>query len=270
MTAAMPVWTDASQALLESVYDLLRTSRMNALYYGKRLQQLQMHSFCMELITAATASGSGLAAIATGGGSETQTGLLNTETGQWLWQVLALTAAAVAVIRPIYAPGKKIELFTRQQQGYHANYFALKKLAFAIRQEAAVTPDHQRRYDTFFDRHVQLSTEDEVAPKQRYLLEAWRGTQDELPANIFWWPPATSSGSLAGQSPPARLSLRSRRAAPSQASPPWLHGACGALTLVGIAMIAWLAWEVPPPPATQPAATFHGAGPGGPGQAAAV
>ena len=52
---------------------------------------------------------------------------------------LALMAAVIAVVRPIYARGKKIEGFTRQQQGYHANFFALKKLASAIRQEEALT-----------------------------------------------------------------------------------------------------------------------------------
>ena len=112
----MTTWTDADVGLLSSVYDLQCVSRMNALYYERRLARLQTHSFWMEVVTAATASGSGLAALT----------LFATDPGRWAWQTLALIAAVVAVVRPIYAPGKKIETFTRQHQGYHANFFALK------------------------------------------------------------------------------------------------------------------------------------------------
>ena len=171
-------WSDADMALLADVYDLECKSRMNVLYYGKRLGRLQAISFWMEVVIAATASGSGLAAIA----------LVKTQPGQWLWQTLALTAAVVSVIRPIYAPGKKIETLTRQLHGYHANFFGLMKLATSIRQEGSMTIDHRRRYDTFFDRHVELSNEDDVAPSRRALMEARKLIDEELPPERFWWP----------------------------------------------------------------------------------
>ena len=145
----------------------------------------------MEAMIAATASGSGLAAILAKG-----EGYLGVA-GQYIWPIVALIAAAAAIIRPIYAPSRKIESFTRQHQGYHANYFALKKLAFAIRQEEQITDEHRRRYDTLYDRHVQLSTdakaaEDESAPKDRYRREAEERTRDELPPESFWWPSSSS------------------------------------------------------------------------------
>jgi len=49
-------WKDADVALLNNVYDLQCISRMNALYYERRLCQLQAHSFWMEVVTAATAT----------------------------------------------------------------------------------------------------------------------------------------------------------------------------------------------------------------------
>jgi hypothetical protein len=186
-------WSDADFALLESVYELKCTSRMNALYYEKRLSIVQRWSFIMEIIIALTASGSGVAALATGNGSSASASFLsNTGIGQWVWQLFALATAIIAVIRPIYAPGKKIEAFTRQQQGYHANFFALKKLASSIRQEGGVNADHRRRYDTFFDRHVQLSTEDETSPNRNFLAEARRLAGEELPPERFWWPVPSS------------------------------------------------------------------------------
>jgi hypothetical protein len=191
-------WTDADVALLGDTYDLECTSRMNVLYYEKRLGRLQLISFWMEVVIAATASGSGLAAVT----------LIKSEPGQWLWQGLALLAAAVAVIRPIYAPGKKIEAVTRQLQGYHANFFALKKLAAAIRQEASVTNDHRRRYDTFFDRHVQLSAEDELTPNQKCLAEARKRAGKELPVDNFWWPQYGPGDVARPQQPPETTDVR--------------------------------------------------------------
>jgi hypothetical protein len=190
-------WKGADVALLSNVYDLQCVSRMNALYYERRLSQLQNHSFWMEVVTAATASGSGLAALT----------LFATIPGRWAWQALALVAAVVAVVRPIYAPGKKIEAFTRQHQGYHGNFFALKKLAFEIRQDGSVTPDHRKRYDTLFDRHVQLSTEDEVTPDRKFLEEARRLAEKELPPGGFWWPDSAlpEQGSEKDQQPPADI-----------------------------------------------------------------
>lgn len=180
-------WSDADLALLGSVYDLQCTSRMSAIYYEMRLARLMSIAFWMEVLTAATASGSGLLAV------------LN-ESGGWgrgAWQALALCAALVAIIKPIYAPGKKIEVFTRQQQGYHANFYSLKKLAFSMRQEGVVTDAHRRHYDTVFDRHVQLSTEDENVPDQRLVKIARDRTAAELPPASFWFPePAAGDAEL--------------------------------------------------------------------------
>lgn len=173
-------WPDRDIALLQSIYELTCTSRMNAIYYSKRLGALQRESFFMEVTTAITASGSGVAALT----------LWNQGAGQVIWQGLALTAAVVAVVKPLRAPGKRIEVFTRQQQGYHANFFALKKLAFSIRQAGAVSDDHRKAYDTVYDRHVQLNTEDEATPDDDLRREAQEAVRREFPDRAWWWPPA--------------------------------------------------------------------------------
>jgi hypothetical protein len=175
--AILMAWSDADLASLNEIYNLQCTSRMSTHYYEARLGRLQTIAFWMEVTTAATASGSGVLALLDG-----------SDWGKTAWQVLALTAALVAIIKPIYAPGKKIEIFTRQRQGYHTNYFALKKIAFGIRQEGRVSADARRRYDTVFDRHVQLSTEDESTPNQVLLRRAREMTAAELPASAFWFP----------------------------------------------------------------------------------
>ena len=185
-------WPDRDIALLQEIYELTCTSRMNAIYYAKRLAALQKESFFMEVTTAVTASGSGVAALTLW------------EKPGWaaVWQTLAVIAAIVAVVKPLRAPGKRIEIFTRQQQGYHANFFALKKLAFAIRQGGEVSDDHRKAFDTIYDRHVQLNTEDETTPDDKLRGEAQEAVRKELPAGGFWWP-----------TPPRRPAITDARAA---------------------------------------------------------
>jgi hypothetical protein len=181
MSSTVPSpWPDADIALLKEIYELQCTSRMNAIYYGARLGALQKEAFFMEVVTAITASGSGVATLTVWD----QPGWRN------LWVGLAVVAAVVAVVKPLRAPGKRIEVFTRQQQGYQANYFALKKLAFLIRQGGGVTDDHRKRFDTIYDRHVQLNTEDESTPDENLRREAQEGVKKELPPTGFWWPSA--------------------------------------------------------------------------------
>jgi hypothetical protein len=108
--------------------------------------------------------------------------------GSIAWKVVLLIAAVVAVIRPIYAPGKKIEQLTRQEQGYTTNYFALKKLAHTARQTEQITDDSRKSFDTIFDRHVQLSGDDEFAPDGRLLERCRTKTLEELPRHRYWWP----------------------------------------------------------------------------------
>jgi hypothetical protein len=197
MSTTAAAWPDADLGLLTEIYELQCTSRMNAIYYARRLGALQKEAFAMEIFTAVTASGSGIAALT-----------LWQEPGwKLLWQGLALLAAIVAIVKPLRAPGKRIEVFTRQQQGYHANYFALKKLAFDIRQAVAVGDEHRKRYDTVYDRHVQLNTEDEQTPDEALRREAQEAVRKELPSAAFWWPPTPPR--------PAITDERAKEAAPA-------------------------------------------------------
>lgn len=177
MSGSSP-WPDADIALLKEICELQCTSRMNAIYYGRRLGVLQQEAFVLELATAITASGSGLAALT----------LWESPGWSVIWQVLAVLAAIAAVVKPLRAPGKRIEVFTRQQQGYHANFFALKKLGFLILQAGAVTEDHRKRYDTVYDRHVQLNSEDGSSLDGKIRAEAQAAVKQEFPPGAFWWP----------------------------------------------------------------------------------
>jgi hypothetical protein len=175
-------WTDANIDLLRHIYELQSKSLTNAYYYGRRLHVMQTIAFWMEVAIAATASGSGLASLAS--------------IASGVWQTLILIAAAVAIVRPIYAPGKKIEHLSRLVQGYSTNYFALGKLSFAISQAGLVNDETRRRYDLIFDRHVQLSSDDEPTWNERLLAKAEERTKTVLPESLFWWPKSSQRSDI--------------------------------------------------------------------------
>ena len=179
-------WSDADESLLDEIYKLEKLSRMNSIYYELRLSRVKKISFWMEVSIATTASGSGLASLLAHG--QGYVGWM----GQYIWPVIAIIAATAAIIRPIYGPGRMIEAYVRQHQGYQGNYFSLRKLALEVRQEGKISEGHRRAYFSHYERHVQLSeaklAEDEAAPSDKVRNEAMRRADEELPREKFWWP----------------------------------------------------------------------------------
>src|SRR4030095_7708073 len=111
--------------LLRQIYELQSKSLTNWNYYALRLRQVQQIAFWMEVIVTAAASGAFASALAK---------VADERICQWL----VFMAAIASIIRPIYAPGKRIEHLSKLVQGYLTNYFALTKLAFAISQDGSV------------------------------------------------------------------------------------------------------------------------------------
>lgn len=91
---------------------------------------------------------------------------------------------------------KKIEHLSRLVQGYSTNYFALGKLSFAISQAGLVNDETRRRYDLIFDRHVQLSADDEPTWNERLLAKAEERTKTVLPESLFWWPKSSQRSDI--------------------------------------------------------------------------
>jgi hypothetical protein len=101
----MPL-NDPDKALLERAYDLLRVARMNAAYYEQRLEVASNLHIFFEITIAIGTTGS-IAAWA----------LWQGPLGSAVWATITCTATLLAVIKPIIAPAKRLELCTRQHQG---------------------------------------------------------------------------------------------------------------------------------------------------------
>ena len=85
-----PVWT---------VYDRLRTARLNCKYYGRRLQQHERLEFYLQLLLLTTAPSSAVAGL----------WFWAVPAGQLIWQYTGVAAAMVAVVKPLLGLTKKIK-----------------------------------------------------------------------------------------------------------------------------------------------------------------
>ncbi len=94
-----PVWT---------VYDKLRTARLNVKYYSRRLEQIERENFWIELILLVTAPTSAIAGL----------WFWNTEYGSLAWKYLGVIAAVAAILKPLLALTKKIKDFESVVGGY--------------------------------------------------------------------------------------------------------------------------------------------------------
>ncbi len=116
-----PVWT---------VYDKLRSARLNVKYYGRRLSTLEAKNFCMELILAASAPSSAIAGL----------WFWDTPYGKLTWQYLGIIAAVAAVLKPLLGLTKKIKDYESVLTGYRTLEYDLMEIKTLI--------ETHQRYDS--------------------------------------------------------------------------------------------------------------------------
>jgi hypothetical protein len=169
--------SDADKALFERAYDLLRLARMNSAYYERRLKAaIDFHLFFEITIAIGTAGSIAAWAIWKGG------------IGEPIWILISCLATLLAVIKPIVAPAKRIELCTRQHQGWLSLYYGIDKLTMMVRQDGGLTRDTRRRFDTLYDRSVQLHQEDEKCPSERLIKKCYEVAVQLHPPETLWMP----------------------------------------------------------------------------------
>lgn len=162
----------------QEVYDLYRTSLMNKKFYAHHLLVLSRWNLIFEIAIALGASGSGVAGYA----------FFDTPNGKFIWAPIALAAAVLATLKPIFGLSGKIQKYTELWSGYNANFISLKRLVSEIRDRKYYAPEHRERFNVAYDRHEKLSSMDVVFPSRKLLTELQKEVIDELPTNSFWWP----------------------------------------------------------------------------------
>lgn len=165
-----PVW---------SVYDRLRTARLNVKYYSRRLQHLQRWNVFVELVLIASAPTSAIAAL----------WFWRTEQGVVAWRYLGAIAAIAAVLKPFFALPSKIKKFEGLVTGYRLLEYDLQELRTTIEQEQEYAAPSQAELTKAIKKERELvSLEPTDRPWRRLLRECQQEVLSELPVEAFFVP----------------------------------------------------------------------------------
>lgn len=165
-----PVW---------AVYDMLRTTRLNIMYYGRRLQFFERWNLSMELILAFFAPTSAIAGL----------WFWNTANGKQIWLFCGILSAFVSTIKPIAGFSKRIKVYEGVLSGYRLQEHDLKALKHSIEQRQKFDSSHQSDFKRIFDREKPLISQNiESVPDERVRKECQNRVDQELPSSSFFIP----------------------------------------------------------------------------------
>ncbi len=166
-----PVW---------DVYDLLRTSRLNAKYFGCRVASFKRINFWIEFVLAATATGSAIAGLA----------FWTTEPGKYAWQILAVISALIAIAKPLLKLADRIQEVQELAGDFKGLEYELKKIEVAIRQERGFTPAMKKLFAASLDRFGVLAkkSESESRIDTKLKRRCQEEVASELPSEKFFVP----------------------------------------------------------------------------------
>jgi hypothetical protein len=165
-----PVWT---------VYDKLRSARLNVKYYGARLHRIERQNFTLECILLATAPSSAIAGL----------WFWNTEIGKPIWQYLGVLAAIAAVVKPLLTLTKRIKDYEAVLQGYRTLEYDLMEIKTLVEQKGKYDQPLQSELKKALQREKMLvaktpETREDKKTKQVCQQEVLR----ELPPESFLVP----------------------------------------------------------------------------------
>ena len=162
-----PVW---------DVYDQLRTVRLNAKYYGKRLIKYERINFTTEIIVAITSSSSAVASFA----------FWSTEAGSQVWKVLLGISAIIAIAKPLLNLTKRIRAYEELLSGYRLLYHDLNELKIDINQAQAYTKAHRQKFLKINEKQRTLASKSpERVENLKVLQKCQNEVLDELPVSSF-------------------------------------------------------------------------------------
>jgi hypothetical protein len=108
----------------------------------------------------------------------------------------------ISILKPILAPAKRLELITRQHQGWYSLYFAAEKLLRNVRLAGTFANASTKVLDTLSERMVSLHLEDEKCRKDRLLGRCQARMEKLITDDMICWPtPNLPEPPVVGSSP---------------------------------------------------------------------
>ncbi|MDP1993128.1 MAG: hypothetical protein Q8K00_19095 [Syntrophales bacterium] len=165
-----PVWT---------VYDKLRTARLNVKYYSRRLQSIERINFVMELVLLASAPSAAIAGL----------WFWDQPLGKVVWQYFGVVAAITALLKPLLNLPKQITVFESVLSGYRILEYDLMEIKVLVEQKQKYDTPLQNEFKKALQREKTLvgkTPETRERRKIKGLCEA--EVLQELPRESFFVP----------------------------------------------------------------------------------
>jgi hypothetical protein len=168
-TNTHPVWT---------LYDRLRTARLNVKYYGRLLLRLQRWNMGIEISLAVATSTS------IGGLWIWEAGV-----GAIVWKLIAVPTAVMAVCKPLLALTKRIKEIESLVTGYRLLDFELMEIGTKVEQKKEFDSALRNQLNKVIQQEKTLiSRAPEPRPSKKILKQCREEVEQELPVDSFYVP----------------------------------------------------------------------------------
>lgn len=165
-----PVW---------EVYDLLRTAKLNEIYFSRRLYTYALLNNSMEFAIAATASTSAIASLT----------VWKNDSGAILWHGLLIIAAVISVLKPILKITNKVRLYEEVLSGYRSMSYELLQLKSSISTEQQYNAKHKSLLQSIMKKHGTLVTKSpESKENKKVKRECEQEVLNKYPEDSFYIP----------------------------------------------------------------------------------
>lgn len=169
-TVNHPVWT---------VYDKLRTARLNVKYYSRRLESLERRNTAIEVILLITAPSSAVAGL----------WFWDSPVGHEIWKWLGVAAAFLAVLKPFLNLTKRIKEFESVLSGYRTLEYDLMEIKSLIEQKQKYDAELKAEFKKALQREkVLVGKTPETRENTRVKKKCEQEVLNELPMDSFFIP----------------------------------------------------------------------------------
>jgi len=162
-----------------SLYELHRKLRMNALYYGKKLVDLQRRNFWLEVAIAISTSAT-VGSLA----------IFKLAAFWWVMPSLAAIAAILGVVKPLLGYSDEIARLSKMWNGYISLSLETASMVDDARTHQEISQETESRFKLVRDKFEELSKRDDPYPDKDLLMAQKIAVDRELPASGFWSPPS--------------------------------------------------------------------------------
>lgn len=171
-----PVWT---------VYDKLRTARLNVKYYGMQMHRREMANFWIELILMASAPTSAIAGL----------WFWQTPEGQAVWKYMGIVAAVAAILKPLLGLTKRIKEYESILSGYRMLEYDLMEIKTSIEQKQKYDTSMQAELRKALQREKSLVGKNPESQENKRIKKVCQDeVRRELPPDCFYVPEEENHG----------------------------------------------------------------------------